>query len=86
MYQWQDIVISVVSILFGFMLFPQIADSIKGKTVNIFSAGLTTIGLYILAGTFATLELWFSVVAELFVGTAWLVLFILSYTHRKKTR
>ena len=82
---WQDIVIAMVSLLFGFILLPQLKDAWHGKSIlNVYTAGLTTIGLYILAGTFYTLNLWVSVTAELFSGTIWLLLFVFSYKYRKK--
>jgi hypothetical protein len=84
---WQDIVIAVVSILFGFILIPQLKDVLSGKTIiNGFTASLTTIGLFILALTFFTLNLYISVVAETFSGIIWLLLFILSVKNKKITK
>lgn len=81
---WQDIVIAVVSLLFGFILIPQLKDVWSGKTIlNGFTAALTTIGLFILALTFFTLNLLISVVAETFSGIIWLLLFILSVKNKK---
>jgi len=81
---WQDIVIAVVSILFGFILIPQLKDVWSGKTVlNGFTAALTTVGLFILVVTFFTLNLYISVVAETFSGVIWLLLFILSVKNKK---
>jgi len=86
-YHWQDIVIAVVSILFGFILIPQFKDVWKGKTIlNIYTAGLTTIGLYVLAITFFTMGFWISVVAELFSGTVWLLLFVFSLINKRKIK
>jgi len=82
---WQDIVIAVVSLLFGFILIPQLKDMWRDKSIlNIYTAGLTTIGLFILAITFYTLNLWISVVAETFSAIIWLLLFILSFKNKKK--
>jgi hypothetical protein len=84
---WQDIVIAVVSLLFGFILLPQLKDVLIGKTIlNEITAGLTTIGLFILAGTFFTLNLYVSAVAETFSGIIWLLLFILSLKNKKKVK
>jgi len=80
---WQDVVIAVVGILFGFILLPLLRDVWNGESINIFTAGLTTVGLYIIAVAFFTLQLWVSVIAEIFSGTIWLLLFILSIKHRK---
>ena len=82
---WQDIVIAIVSVLFGFILIPQLKDVWHGKTIlNIYTAGLTTIGLYILGITFFTMQMWVSFGAEFFSGTVWLVLFVLSVRNKKK--
>jgi hypothetical protein len=84
-YAWQDIVIAVVSILFGFILIPQLKDVWRGKsTLNLFTASLTTIGLYILAITFFTMQFWISFTAEIFSGTIWLLLFALSFNNKRK--
>lgn len=86
-YHWQDIVIAVVSILFGFILLPQLKEVWKGKTIlNVYTAGLTTIGLYVLAITFFTMGFWISVVAELFSGTVWLLLFVFSVSNKRKVK
>lgn len=82
---WQDIVIAIVSVLFGFILIPQLKDVWNKKTIlNEFTAALTTVGLFILAITFFTLNLYISVVAETFSGIIWLLLFILSSRNKKK--
>ncbi len=84
---WQDIVIAAVSLLFGFILIPQLKDVLNGKTIlNGFTAAFTTIGLFILAITFLTLNLYISVVAETFSGVIWLLLFILSVRNNRKTK
>ena len=84
---WQDYVIAIVSVLFGFILLPQLKDVWHGKTtLNLFTAGLTTIGLYVLAITFFTLNLWVSVAAEIFSGTVWLLLFLFSVINKKKIK
>lgn len=84
-YIWQDIVISLVGLMFGVILFPQLKDVWRGKTIlNLYSASLTTLGLFILAFTFATMNLWFSFVADFFSATVWFLLFLLSFRNLKK--
>ena len=86
-YAWQDIVIAVVSILFGFILIPQFKDLLSGKIyINLYTAGLTTIGLYILAATFLTMEFWISVIADIFSGTIWLLLFLFSVKNYRNKK
>ena len=83
---WQDVVIAVIGLAFGFMLLPQLRDVINGKSINILTAGLTTTGLYIMAVTFYTLDMWITVVAEIFSGTVWLSLFVLSIKNKRKPK
>ncbi len=86
-YAWQDIVIALVSILFGFILIPQLKDVWHGKSIlNLYTASLTTIGLYVLAVTFFTMEFWISFTAEIFSGTIWLLLFVLSFKNYRKSK
>jgi hypothetical protein len=68
------------------MLIPQLRDSIHGKVVNVYTAGLTTAGLYILGITFFTLEMWITVVAEMFSGTVWFLLFLSSAINKRKAK
>jgi len=81
---WQDAVIAVVGLLFGFILLPLLRDVWHGETINVYTAGLTTIGLYVMAVTFYTMTFWISFIAEMFSGTVWLLLFVLSIKHKKK--
>lgn len=83
---WQDIVIAVVGLLFGFILLPLLRDVWRGESINVYTAGLTTIGLYVMAATFFTMEFWVTFTAEVFSGTIWLLLFILSIKHKKRSR
>ncbi|RLI61296.1 MAG: hypothetical protein DRO67_08170 [Candidatus Asgardarchaeum californiense] len=83
-YHWQDIVIAVVSLMFGFILLPQLKDVWKGKTsLNLFTAGLTTIGLFILTATFYTMGFWVSMTADFFSGIIWFLLFVFSFKNSK---
>lgn len=81
---WQDFVIAVVGVLFGFILLPLLRDVWRGESINIYTAGLTTLGLYVMAATFFTMKFWISFFAEVFSGTIWLMLFILSILHKKR--
>ncbi len=89
-YIWQDIVIAVISILFGFILLPELKDVVHSRVyINLYTAGLTTIGLYMLAATFLTMHFWISFIADVFTGTVWLLLFVFSlrnYLKKRKTR
>jgi len=79
---WQDYVIAFVSLLFGVILLPQLKDVWRGQSLNLFTAGLTTVGLFVLVLTFATMEYWVSMIADTISGTIWLFIFLLSWKHR----
>lgn len=80
---WQDYIISIVGFSFGIMLIPMVRDSLVGRTVNIYSAGLTTLGLYVISCCFFTLDLWISTISNLFSGSVWFILFILAYKQQR---
>lgn len=86
-YIWQDVVIAIVSVLFGFILLPQFRDLLHGKVyINLYTAGLTTVGLFILAATFITMEFWISFVADIFSGSVWFLLFIFSVRNKRRKK
>jgi hypothetical protein len=72
---WQDLAIPTIAFLAGVMLIPQLQDVLnRGAVINFFTASLTSVILFILSYVFATLSLWFSVIAQSFVATVWLLL------------
>jgi len=80
-----DIIIAVVSFLFGFILLPQLRDVWREKTsLNLYTASLTTIGLIILTVNFFTMEFWISFAADFFNSVIWGLLFVFSYRNIKK--
>jgi uncharacterized protein with PQ loop repeat len=80
-----DIIIAVVSLLFGFILFPQLIDVIKKKTtLNLYTAILTTIGLIVLTINFYLMGFWISFIADFFNSVVWFLLFVFSYRNLKK--
>jgi len=82
---WQDYVIAIVSLLFGVILLPQLVDIWQGKTtLNLYTTSLTTIGLFILAGTFFTLQFWTSFIADVLSGVIWFMLFLFSLKNKRK--
>ena len=84
---WQDYVIAIVSLLFGVILLPQLIDTWRGKTIlNLYTASLTTVGLFILAGTFFTMSYWTSFIADVISGVIWFLLFVLSLKNKRKTK
>lgn len=84
---WQDYLIAIVSLLFGIILIPQLRDTWLAKTsLNIYTASLTTIGLFILAGTFLTIGYWTSFTADVLSGFIWFFLFLFSFRNIRKTK
>jgi uncharacterized protein with PQ loop repeat len=80
-----DIIIAVVSFIFGFILLPQLHDVWRRKTsLNLFTASLTTIGLIILTINFFAMGFWISFAADFFNSVVWGLLFIFSYRNIKK--
>jgi len=82
---WQDLVISIVNIVFSISLVPQVIHGFKEKKALItFATSIPTfLGLYVLAFTFFTLDLYYSSILSFLTATLWLVLFIqgLIYEH-----
>lgn len=75
---WQDILISVASIIFSVALIPQVYHGFKKKIgpIKLQTSVPTFIGLYAISITYFTLSLNFSAVICLLTGTIWLILSI----------
>ena len=79
---WQDFVITATNLLFGFMLIPQLRDTIRyKKPMNLWSCGFTFFGLCIVNITMATLELWLSAIPICTI--MWGLLFYFSWRNKK---
>jgi len=80
-----DIIIAVVSFLFGFILLPQLRDVYKkGIVLNLYTAILTTIGLIVLTVNFFMMGFWISFAADFFNSIIWFLLFVFSIRNIKK--
>jgi len=82
---WQDIVVAIANILFGYSLAYQVYQGFKKKKgfLTLQASLLTTIGLYALAFTYFTLNLNISTIIAVFNGTMWLLLFIQRLVYKK---
>jgi len=81
---WPDIVISIVSTCFGFMVIPQVIDSFKGKSfVNKYTALMTTVGLVSIGIAYLAIELWISAISTFFSCGMWCILSNLSWRNKK---
>ena len=82
-----DIIIAVVSFLFGFILLPQLKDVWNSKiSLNLYTASLTTVGLIVLTINFFLMGFWISFIADFFNSIIWGILFALSVRNRKKIK
>jgi hypothetical protein len=80
-----DIIIAVVSLLFGFILLPQLRDVYRKKIVlNLYTSSLTTIGLIILTINFLIMGFWISFIADFFNSVVWFLLFYLSLRNKRR--
>ncbi|RXE55663.1 hypothetical protein ABH15_05320 [Methanoculleus taiwanensis] len=83
---WQDIGITVITILFSVMLLPQLRDVVsRGIVLNFFSALFTAILSTLMCLIFATLELWLSVVGQSLVAAVWMALAYFSVKNVRDT-
>ena len=82
---WQDYAITIIVYMFVAVTIPQLNDVIKRRTsLNLFTAGATSLGNYGLAYVFYTLDLWLSVTSALLIASLWLLLFLFSMRNKKK--
>ena len=83
---WQDIIISIANILFGYSLVYQVYMGFKKKkgTIEKQTSILTTLGLYALAIAYFSLGLYISTIIGIFNGTLWLILFIQAQIYKKE--
>ena len=82
---WQDIVVAIANILFGYSLIYQVYRGYKDKKgfLSLPSSFLTSLGLYALTIAYFTLGLLISSVISAFNGTMWLILFIQRLVYGK---
>lgn len=80
---WQDVVITVGSLLFTAVLIPQLIDCCNGKSVNVVSAVLTAIILGIFCIVYASLGLWLSAIP--FTATLWGAIAYKSWKNKSAT-
>lgn len=71
MSNWQDIVLTLGSIVFLLALVPSIKSKDKPAVATSIMTGLV---LFVFAATYTTLHLWFSAATTALTGVLWLVL------------
>ena len=81
---WQDLVITIIVYMFVIVTIPLLIDVIKKRSsINLLTASATSIGNYILAYVFLSLNLILSVISALLIASIWLALFIFSIKNIK---
>ncbi len=82
---WQDIVITIVTILISYALVPQVYKGFKNKKdyVTFQTSLITFIAISALAFSYLTLELYLSSIIALINTILWLILFIQSIIYKK---
>ncbi len=84
---WQDMVLTIVSIIFSLSLVPQIYQGFKEKIgpIRYQTSVPTFLGLFVITGVYLTLHLYFSAAMSFFTGVAWFLLCLQRMTYTKKT-
>ena len=73
---WQDIVITISVILFGYALVPQIIQGFRKRKqdITLQTSLITAIGMYAITIAYFTLGLIFSTITTGITGTFWLII------------
>ena len=74
---WQDITIASTAFILGIILIPQVFSSLKGQHVNLWTSGITAIGLTIIGIIMITMGLVIGPISYLFNAVLWYIIFIL---------
>jgi hypothetical protein len=70
---WQDLVLTIGSLIFAFALIPSVLSKDKPALTTSVTTGVV---LFIFAFVYVTLSLWFSAVTTAFTGIVWSILAI----------
>lgn len=83
---WQDIVLSMVGVIFVVSLLPQVIHGFKDKVgpIKHLTSVPTFLALVVTAVTYFSLHLYFSATTVFLTGVVWLVLCIQRVLYHKK--
>jgi hypothetical protein len=84
---WQDYVFSGATVAFSYALIPQIIKGFREKKANISTqtAAITSMGLYICAGTAYTLDLYLTTALYIVIATLWGTLLYQSIKYKNNS-
>jgi hypothetical protein len=82
---WQDIVIAIANVLFGYSLIYQAFRGFREKKgfLTLQTSILTSIGLYALTFVYFTLKFYISTAIAFFSAILWTLLFVQGLIYRK---
>ena len=85
---WQDVVISIVSVVFLVSLSVQVYCGFKEKigAIKLATALPTALGLFVITFTYFTLSLTFSAIVGFFTALLWSLLCVQRVMYNKKKR
>ncbi len=81
---WQDIAISIASVLLAYALIPQVIKGFKEKRkiISFQTAILTVLGLLVITMSYYTLELTFSTIIIGITTSLWVILLIQTIIYK----
>lgn len=81
---WQDFVLAIVNLVFGYALIPQVYEGFKKRKglVNLQTSFLTSICMYTVAIVVLTLHLYFTAAIDIIIGTFWVILFFQKIVYK----
>jgi len=82
---WQDTVIALVTWVFIFSLLPMVYRMYRYEDAlsqSLWTSIPTAVGLWIMGIAFATMEMWFSAIAECTIGVTWGLIALLTVRYR----
>jgi hypothetical protein len=82
---WQDIVVALANILFGYSLIFQVSKGFKERKgfIAFQTAFFTTLGLYAVTIVYFSLNLLLSSIISFFNGSMWLILLVQRLAYKK---
>lgn len=81
---WQDFVLGAAFIVIAYALVPQVIQNHKTKkrSINLKTAIMTTVCLYLICVLYLTLNLYFSFVVTFITASLWFILLIQSIKYK----